>query len=106
MNSSYAADETAAVCFGSVYMVITVCVHTPIVKILQMLCNIPLRWRSFEELHSVGSCCSSLTEYIYYETSLLLSTIVPFSNPAHNNMQGIKKMSNRWSVSCWCNGKV
>mmetsp|Transcript_29485 Transcript_29485/g.44394 ORF Transcript_29485/g.44394 Transcript_29485/m.44394 type:complete len:100 (-) Transcript_29485:129-428(-) len=94
MNSSHAADETAAVCLGSVYMVITVCVRTPLVKI-QMLCNIPLRWRSFEELHSVGSCCSSSTEYIYE----LLPTIVPSAIPAHN-MQGITKMSNGWSVSC------
>eukprot|EP00985_Skeletonema_marinoi_P030855 scaffold34289_cov80-Skeletonema_marinoi.AAC.1 len=91
VNSRHAADETAAVCFGSVYMVITVCVRTPQVKI-QMLCNIPLRWRSFEELHSVGSCCSSSTEYIY-ETSSLLPIIVPSAIPAHN-MQGITKMSN------------
>mmetsp|Transcript_18245 Transcript_18245/g.30818 ORF Transcript_18245/g.30818 Transcript_18245/m.30818 type:complete len:100 (+) Transcript_18245:872-1171(+) len=78
MNSSHAADETAAVCFGSVYMVITVCVRTPQVKI-QMLCNIPLRLRSFEELHSVGSCCSSSTEYIY-ETSFVVVAYCSFSN--------------------------
>mmetsp|Transcript_18244 Transcript_18244/g.30816 ORF Transcript_18244/g.30816 Transcript_18244/m.30816 type:complete len:96 (+) Transcript_18244:872-1159(+) len=74
MNSSHAADETAAVCFGSVYMVITVCVRTPLVKI-QMFCNIPI----FEELHSVGSCCSSSTEYIY-ETSFVVVAYCSFSN--------------------------
>mmetsp|Transcript_29218 Transcript_29218/g.49816 ORF Transcript_29218/g.49816 Transcript_29218/m.49816 type:complete len:115 (+) Transcript_29218:585-929(+) len=102
MNSSHAADETAAVCFGSVYMVITVCVRTPLVKI-QMLCNIPLRWRSFEELHSVGSCCSSSTEYIY-ETSVVVADYCSFSNSSSQYARNHE--NEQWLERLLCNGKV